>query len=422
MVRIGVSSEYFYQRNVDDATFSIQMEFKLKKAIDIRSLKTATSRAIELYPELCFRPVLKDGKVVAEPNDKEVCVYDNRDVSRCFGSDETNGYLFYFSHDDRTLVLHFYHGMTDIKGIMAFLRTVFYYYNDCLDGLPKDDPFFSTCRIDKDNLSGLDEDDMYDPYRKYADMSSVSPVVLPGPAFQIPEVPDDSTEHYSHKYRISLSTSEYLKKTKEIGASFATLFHILVCDATDRAYGIGDDLFIGMLPADMRSYFGSDTYVNFSDSIMLPQTAEDRKHDISTRSGKIKDHIHGCLNTEYFSALLADKVRSVESFVPTPDAVKPKKIVTPFTLGISVPGRIELGGGLDEMIEDFYIPSSSRVPIVSETSFMDHMTFYINMKNDNNTLPLAFKDELESYGLSCKLFDEGKIYTDIVCMDKLKRI
>ncbi len=46
MVRIGVSSEYFYQRNVDDATFSIQMEFKLKKAIDIRSLKTATSRAI----------------------------------------------------------------------------------------------------------------------------------------------------------------------------------------------------------------------------------------------------------------------------------------------------------------------------------------------------------------------------------------
>ncbi|MBQ7199755.1 MAG: hypothetical protein IJS24_00105, partial [Eubacterium sp.] len=101
---------------------------------------------------------------------------------------------------------------------------------------------------------------------------------------------------------------------------------------------------------------------------------------------------------------------------------KPKKIVTPFTLGISAPGRIELGGGLDEMIEDFYIPSSSRVPIVSESSFLDHMTFYINMKNDNDTLPLAFKDELESYGLSCKLFDEGKIYTDIVCMDKLKRI
>ena len=425
MFKIGVSSEYFYQRNSDGKGFNILISMMFKEQTDIEGLRLAATKATRLYPELCFRPAIRDGKVIPVPNDKEVCFFEAADRGRCYGTAETGGYLFYFTYSERELVLHMFHGTTDVKGALAYLRTMFYYYYEPQD-VAADDPFFSSCRTDISELSALDDEDMYDPYRKYADMSLEPPVMTTERAFQIPEDIPESFSDCVHGYHITFKASDYLKKTKEYGASFATLVHLIVCDASDSAYDMRDETFIGMLPADMRGYFGSETLVNCSDSIMLSQTADDRKKEISTRCHAIKSQMKSRLNKEYFSALMAAKVRNVESFSPpvpgAEDAKTPSRIATPFTIGVSVSGRTEIGGGMDEKLENIYVTGTSRVPIVSMASHGDIATVCIMMKNDNPDLPYAVSDAFKFHDINCEFTDDGRIYMDQIYLDRLDRL
>ncbi|SDL60635.1 hypothetical protein SAMN04487833_1247 [Sarcina sp. DSM 11001] len=41
------------------------------------------------------------------------------------GTKETEGLQLYADYDDRTITLHIFHGLSDFRGICAFLKTLF---------------------------------------------------------------------------------------------------------------------------------------------------------------------------------------------------------------------------------------------------------------------------------------------------------
>ncbi|MBR0149255.1 MAG: hypothetical protein IJM23_08690 [Lachnospiraceae bacterium] len=437
MVRIGASNEYFYQHNMGDAVFEIVTDITFVDEIDVEAMQRAATDAISLYPELGFMPVLKDDSIVPAENDAPVVFCEYGSCPLCFGSDETNGYLFYVMYTERRLMMRFFHGMADYVGLKAYIKTMLYFYLTGKGIEIKDENFLRSCRIQPEDLVGLDEDDMYDPYRKYGDMTASSPLSMPPGTFQFSDIPDKLPYNNSHLYEVVLSTSEFLKKTKELGISFAPLLHLVVCDAICASCDVGEAPYVGMLPVDLRRFFDSKTLVNCSDSVFIPQTFEDRKADIAIRGAKIKKYITDSMNAEYARALMGDKVRQVEDYDKLKKALlrsrpsasenkdeNPSKKVTavrPFTFGVTYPGATVWEGGIDEYVENVRAYGLVRISMVSISTYKDVMQFTFNMKTEDTGLIGAVGDVLGRMGISSKIVDHGLIEKTLMPKDRLKK-
>ena len=425
MRNIGVSNSYFYEHNIEAASFNIILGLRFREEVDIPVMQDAATEAIRLYPEMGFRPVLDgNGRIVAgDLNTGKVCFIQRDDKIHYLGTDDTNGYLFYFLCEGRDITLVAFHGMSDAKGITEYIMTMLYFYLEKKGIHSCDEEFVASIRTTEKDLEGLDEEDMYDPYRKYADMSAAPFVPQLPKAFQIPETSFPPEENHIHEYMISVSTSAFLKKTKELGVSAAPLLHLIVCDAVDEAFDMGDETYVGMLPVDLRRFFGSKTLVNCSDSIFIPQTAADRKESIQTRCKKIKETMLSQLDADRFAAMLAGKVKSSDAF---DWSAKVKALVgasagLPFTLGVSYPGATSFGAGPDELLEHAVFSGWSRVTMTSTSTFGDVMLIHFSMRTDDDRLLQCLKDSLESKGLAAEIHDRGYYQRAQISKDKLDK-
>ena len=63
-----------------------------------------------------------------EVNEREVAFFPYDDTGRYFGTDEVNGYLFYILYEDNAFMLSLFHGLTDARGMIAYVVTTLWYY------------------------------------------------------------------------------------------------------------------------------------------------------------------------------------------------------------------------------------------------------------------------------------------------------
>ena len=120
--------------NQGPACFNIISLIKMVEDVDIPAMQRAASEAIRYYPELSIRPVVDSGgRILAEsfPADDlpKVCFYQDDDVPRYIGTEDTNGYLFFFICKGKTMFLNAFHGMSDAKGLTEYFRTMLYLYS-----------------------------------------------------------------------------------------------------------------------------------------------------------------------------------------------------------------------------------------------------------------------------------------------------
>ena len=100
-----------------DERFTLVFSDEINKS----ALKGAVEKALELFPEFAVRPVIKDNQVYYEENHNPVPVFDENRI-RCYGTDDTYGYLFAFVCEGNSLVclLSWYCGC---NGVLKFVRT-----------------------------------------------------------------------------------------------------------------------------------------------------------------------------------------------------------------------------------------------------------------------------------------------------------
>ena len=112
-------------------TFDIRVRFDLKKPLQLEKFQAAANKALQCYPEFSVRPVIKDGRVYYEENLRPVKLAPDDGKSLCFGTDGadgTNGYLFVFLYGERHLTLSLFHGLTDARGMIAYVVTTLWNY------------------------------------------------------------------------------------------------------------------------------------------------------------------------------------------------------------------------------------------------------------------------------------------------------
>lgn len=415
---LGASDKFFYYTSSNRTTFSIRISLVFR-ALDAEAFRLAAEDALNRYPEYAYRPVVSNNRLFAEENRAPI-VFAPEEEGRVyhFGTKDTNGYLFYFTWRDSTVTLTYYHGLTDVMGMLEFLR--------CLAACYGERTGFAFTEEEKREMEGLFRsaplsaaDWVTDPYNTAGNASAVPEYAYPFPAaYAIPgDYPADSEE--IHEFRLSLSVSAFLRKTKELGVSAIPLLSSLISGAVVSAYDTRETPVVAMVPANMRPLLQVNTPVNFSDGLFLPFEKADAGLPLSERCAKAKTVMRAQATANNFRHMAGAKAGTVAGFEadPTPIAdqaraktqLPPPDAFRPVSYAITYPGNMSLSKGLDRLLEDLRASMWVRGNSIFGYSFGDRLELVLKCRTDDNTWPESVRKAFGEIGLETELHDSGRL-------------
>ena len=410
----------------DEGSFALNFSVTFKEAIRRDALRRAANEAIRLFPEFAIHPVIRDNKLEMIPNDRELVFCDEPGAVKYYGTDDMNGYMLYFVWEEKKLTVYFNHGFTDAAGVMAFLKSVLTLYAEYIGKAVTDEAFLASVRTPSSPLPAADQKDMFDPYRCFGNTAAVPEYTFDNPgAFSIPVDQFASDKNEIHEYLVDISTADFVRLTKKLGASFTPLMIDIAAQAVYRNYDTGDDPFIAMLPVNLRPFFGTSTIVNFSDGISVPAFREDAEPDVAKRCAEMKDIMKKQMTKAAFERLLGSKAAAVDRFYADDSDIRSRKLPAPaggkkpYTLPITYPGRLTLGDEIDALLDDAFITGYSRVNSIVVHTFGDKMEFAFIWRSEDASYIDYFCDELRRNGFAPVLKDNGLVKRDVFSFAKL---
>ena len=422
----GASNEFFHCFMRDEGSFCIKLNVVFKEKPQIGQLKRAANDAMRLFPEFAVRPVIRNNRLVMLQNDAELRFCDEPGEIKYFGTEDTNGYLIYFVCGEKDLTLFFNHGLTDAVGITAYMKSLLTLYAEYTGRAVTDQALLSSVRTPSSPKLCENAEDAFDPYRLYGNVNAVPEWRFENKgAFSIPVPLFDSSENSVREILVDIRTSDFIRATKELGASFTPLMIDVASQAVYRNYDTGDDDYVSMLPVDLRRFFGSKTMVNFSDGISVPGYREKTIPDVAARCAAMKDVMKKQMTKAYFENLIGGKAAAVDGFFanesdlrsrPLPAPAAGKK---PYTLPFSYPGRITFGDALDELLADASITGFSRVNSIICHTFGDKMEFSFVWRSNDISYIGYFCDELRRYGFEPRIKDDRYFKRDLFSYKKI---
>ena len=128
-MKLGASDKFFYYVLSGRSTIDIICDMYFKQEFDLSVMKKCADEALEYIPEFNRKINVNNGKLEASEGSGDVAFlpYDSKRIVH-FGSDETNGLLFYFSYKDKFLKYSGFHGVSDGAGTVSYIKTVLYLY------------------------------------------------------------------------------------------------------------------------------------------------------------------------------------------------------------------------------------------------------------------------------------------------------
>ncbi len=426
--RLGYSNKVFFYQFEKRNSFSLRFRYDFVEDIEAGSMKASIEEALKLYPEFRISVRTEGHRFVSEQNDRPVSFYQGLDREHRLGSEETNGYLFYFAYEKKSLRISYYHGMTDTKGVLTFMGTVLYFYaqktGKTLSGQELEELRgkirFSEADIPEDEMERLD------PYGLLADGKAEQGDPYQNPAasyFTGQQYPEDWQE--VNRYEIEFSLSAFLKMTREYGVSVGPLLLSII----SRAFRQTEDSdksrqVVAMLPVDFRKHFGIPSLVNFSDGISVPMEEADLELSLHDLSRKFKEFILGQICRENFVTIIKNKVgmvrsledrpggmeQMVEEMIHMPDLSK----FCPASYVFTYPGNLNMGKGIDRMLRDIHYGCFTRYTYVTGSTFNDCFRLSINARTDDGQWAENILNNIKSLGIDAEMKAMGRVKGDII--------
>lgn len=429
---LGASNKFFYYVMTGNASFNIRLSLTIHD-LNLDLFKEAANEAIKKYPELGARTIIHQNTLISRVIDDEIVFVKEDKNNRHLGTDETNGYLFYFIADGNKVTISYYHGLSDVVGILEYLRCLMYLYATKTSfSLSEDElnELLPTIRCEDFCINDENEMKALDPYRMYGDTNVDEDYHFDNKgAFSLPNVdyPDDAD--YLHEQLITLSTSEFIKKTKELGVSVVPLINDIVSTAIRKEYDTDNMPVTAMVPVNLRPYVGSNTIVNCSDGIFIPYEKEDEALDITERCLKWKSFMNKQITKNNFIKLMGNKAASVDAFEKDETSIfeqariktmVPKKgTVRPLSYALTYPGKMTLLSGLDRLLEDIEIRGLARSNSVIAHTFKDIMRIQVITRTDDTKLTDCILNQLKELNIAASCVDCKRVYADKLIIEEL---
>ncbi len=431
---VGASNEFFYYtQSGQGGIFDIRFRIDFSSDISVRVMKDSVSRALELYPEFSVRPVIKENRLWYEENSAPAPVFEEERII-CFGTDDTNGYLFEFVCKGRKMLISLYHGISDAIGVFSFVRTALYFY---MKGTGRTVPTEKGTaeqlgiRLDRSDIPDLDRQDTFDPYRAFGDASCEPEWKYDNPgAFVIPEKTNDPSENAFRVFDVTISVKEFLAKTKEIGVSVVPLLGAIAAKVIASVYDTEGKPINAMLPVNLRTQFETSTLVNMSDGVILPVSAQMLEKPIGEIASELKTIMRAQMTKNNYCRIIANKVAAVETFENKGDIFEAAKAgatppplgsVRPVTYALTYPGKIDLPDAYAGLVENYSVCTLVRAFSLLGVTYGDRMQIEVLQRFDSDKLVNAIANEFRAFGLDAELFDHGIEQGNLMILEKLKK-
>lgn len=423
---------FYYTRTGPYTTFNMRVEIVLKHQVQAESWAFCVDEVLKGFPEFAVRPVIRDNRIFYEENHASAPVFtDTR--ARVFGTEDTNGYLFYHLVDGQKILISFFHGLCDGVGMDLFLDCMLYLYGQ-KNGLLKEEdviPAIYEERLGKAYSGSLAQllDQEADPYGFL--VKAFGPVqgraALGGDAFFIQRQKNLVESARVHVYSVHTETGAFLSLSKEMGVSFTALLIPLLSQAIARGCRVQDETVKIMVPVDLRQVYDIKTVVNFSDGVSFAMDEALRREPLAVQAERCLKQLKASISRDYFDPVVAGNVKTVRAFEAeeTPfEQAGPKPFVSPaegmrppFTCALTYPRKKQEFSFLTGV--SYSCAASASLAVVVYT-WHNQMTIRCIQKSDSDAIARALATCLEEAGLSAVTKDEGCMEGDALLLSCLK--
>ena len=344
------SDEIFYWARIGNQPTVLEVQCTLAQDAEPHALGEALLGALRVHTNFRARPIVVRGKFLASIEDvKTPPLYEDTGVRRCLGTEETERLLIYATYKERVVTLHVFHGLSDFRGICAFLNTLLKFY------------FNSLGQTDFD-LPEPDSEDTIPCFENILEAGApADPIGYFVPeeedVFHIPEENFGKWTTDQHICEIDVPIEPLLALSRSSESTVVPTLHAFIGRAIRKTYDVGKKDVIGYTPVDLRPIFHFETSGNASSNFPIPYSEELDNHDLHKRA---KD-LRGLLNVQIRPENLYERIRSTWDrsvpFINThlPAGIKTRVVVregrktdtASYTYGISYAGKVRFGDEID---------------------------------------------------------------------------
>ena len=277
--KFSTDDQLFYWFVSGDHTSTIKWEISLSRRVDEDALKKAVAMAMNIHRCFKQRPVIVEGRVKAIEEDiREVPVFRKDEKIRQLGTNDTLGYLFFFSYEDKELMLSLFHGLADGKASLNFLKTVLNCYLNENESL-----HLNVGEID----SLADISFMEEILKEYEDTKPLGRFDARQRNEEIFALPFEQFELNKRTWRIfeiDVPLKPLLAISKSNESSIVPLLEAIIGKTLREKYAVGEKTILAYTPVDMRSIFGKDSNTNASSNVSLAYRKELDRYELGKRS------------------------------------------------------------------------------------------------------------------------------------------
>ena len=387
----------YWGRSGKQATV-LEMNCVLDQAVKPDALHEAMLEAMRVHDNFRTRPVIVDHRFRAVTDDVDkVLVIREDGRPRHLGTEETEGLMLYATYGDNDFTLHVFHGVADLRGIYAFLKTVLRAYARILGLL-------------QTNTSRLDS--AHSDYFVEEVLKAGSPGNTIGKfnpekhdIFHLPEENYGEETTRQRIFEVDIPLDQMLAFTRENESSVIPAWNAVIGKAIRKTYDVGQKDIVCYVPIDLRPVFHFETGRNGVTNFSLPYTEKMDRHDVKERTMLLRGAMDLQIQPENLYVNIATLKGTLDQIVANdvPVSVLSPMVVKNgrrsdaqnYTYGISYPGKIAFGEDVDRIVSS-----------VSACAGSYSYPLWIIACEYNGVIRMKFVQSYESDVLTKRIYEE----------------
>ena len=387
----------YWGRSGKQATV-LEMNCVLDQAVKPDALHEAMLEAMRVHDNFRTRPVIVDHRFRAVTDDVDkVLVIREDGRPRHLGTEETEGLMLYATYGDNDFTLHVFHGVADLRGIYAFLKTVLRAYARILGLL-------------QTNASRLDS--AHSNYFVEEVLKAGSPGNTIGKfnpekhdIFHLPEENYGEETTRQRIFEVDIPLDQMLAFTRENESSVIPAWNAVIGKAIRKTYDVGQKDIVCYVPIDLRPVFHFETGRNGVTNFSLPYTEKMDRHDVKERTMLLRGAMDLQIQPENLYVNIATLKGTLDQIVANdvPVSVLSPMVVKNgrrsdaqnYTYGISYPGKIAFGEDVDRIVSS-----------VSACAGSYSYPLWIIACEYNGVIRMKFVQSYESDVLTKRIYEE----------------
>lgn len=417
--RMRIMDGMRYYKKTDKENNMPRFVITLDEVVDRNCLQYAAELAMKRFCVQRLTVVQDEERFYLKKNHKKPVVHQEDGSQHTVCTDENNGHMTWIGFDGCDIIVEFFHGVSDGRGMLPFLELLIRAY--CQKKHQTDDDLSALIETDENPLECMEG---------VRFIQQAEAQRLPGYSWQSALVLSGThldNESACHLYDLTVEAAPFEAYMRQNGSSRSGLFASFMNHAIAGRHRVDEKPIVAALAVDARRACGADPTMQCcvatvpvwldKDVLALPMNERLKMARQMIVDGTQKENIlASVLGSMHFTERLEAQHPSLEAKKAYCRQIT-KGDNNRYTYGISYVGEVRFGEAADEHVRAFRtVLCANTIPVIIEiTKFKAHYHIsYCTHFEDDGYLD-AFRQMFLDAGIPCKCQYKG-IYTETLAV------